>query len=66
MDMIAGVSHAVCKQLVMSLLLVAGKKTAPYSGEVFCNGKPRDEFFKRMIAYVPQEDRMPQHWTVSI
>eukprot|EP00443_Scrippsiella_acuminata_P048524 CAMPEP_0115213098 /NCGR_PEP_ID=MMETSP0270-20121206/23622_1 /TAXON_ID=71861 /ORGANISM="Scrippsiella trochoidea, Strain CCMP3099" /LENGTH=649 /DNA_ID=CAMNT_0002626843 /DNA_START=90 /DNA_END=2039 /DNA_ORIENTATION=- len=45
--------------------MLAMKKTATYSGEVFVNGHPRDpRLFRRIAAYVPQEDVMPAHWRV--
>merc|ERR1719343_1301343 len=45
--------------------MLAMKKTAPYSGQVFINGHERDSAtFQRIAAYVGQEDRMPAHWKV--
>jgi len=44
--------------------MLSGKKTAKYSGEVLVNGRPRDRLFRRIAAYVGQEDMMPTHWTV--
>jgi len=38
--------------------ILAGKKTSPYGGEVFFNGRPRDKLFPRLTAYVPQDDVM--------
>lgn len=45
--------------------ILADKKTAPYSGTVHINGRPRDQLFHRISAYVPQEDHMPAHMTVE-
>ena len=46
--------------------MLAGKKTMPYMGEVFLNGKPRDHLFSRVTSYVPHEDVMPPpYWTVT-
>ena len=45
--------------------IVAGKKTAPYKGEVFLNGRPRDRHYSRITSYVPQQDVMPPYCTVS-
>jgi ATP-binding cassette subfamily G (WHITE) protein 2 len=44
--------------------MLAMKKTAKYTGEVLVNGQPRDELFRRIAAYVGQEEMMPQYWTV--
>jgi len=45
--------------------MLAMKKTAPYSGDIFVNGRPRDPLlFPRIAAYVGQEDHMPAHWKV--
>mmetsp|Transcript_44107 Transcript_44107/g.114504 ORF Transcript_44107/g.114504 Transcript_44107/m.114504 type:complete len:679 (-) Transcript_44107:145-2181(-) len=45
--------------------MLAMKKTSPYEGEVFINGRPRDvRLFRRIAAYVGQEDIMPAHWKV--
>jgi len=45
--------------------MLAMKKTAPYTGEVFVNGHPRDPvLFQRVAAYVGQDEHMPAHWTV--
>jgi len=45
--------------------MLAMKKTAPYEGEVSVNGRPRDKrLFRRIAAYVGQEDIMPPHWKV--
>eukprot|EP00405_Crypthecodinium_cohnii_P020824 CAMPEP_0206482538 /NCGR_PEP_ID=MMETSP0324_2-20121206/38929_1 /ASSEMBLY_ACC=CAM_ASM_000836 /TAXON_ID=2866 /ORGANISM="Crypthecodinium cohnii, Strain Seligo" /LENGTH=641 /DNA_ID=CAMNT_0053960495 /DNA_START=106 /DNA_END=2031 /DNA_ORIENTATION=- len=45
--------------------MLAMKKTAPYTGEVLMNGHPRDPvLFRRVAAYVGQDDHMPAHWTV--
>lgn len=44
--------------------MLAGKKTLPYTGEVFLNGKPRDRLYPRVTSYVPQQDVMPPYWTV--
>merc|ERR1719291_1600189 len=45
--------------------MLAMKKTAPYSGQVFVNGHERDPIlFQRIAAYVGQEDHMPSHWKV--
>jgi len=45
--------------------ILAAKKTAPYEGIVHINGRPRDELFHRISAYVPQEDVMPAYLTVE-
>eukprot|EP00933_Yihiella_yeosuensis_P042551 TRINITY_DN37173_c0_g1_i1.p1 TRINITY_DN37173_c0_g1~~TRINITY_DN37173_c0_g1_i1.p1 ORF type:complete len:689 (+),score=109.93 TRINITY_DN37173_c0_g1_i1:96-2162(+) len=45
--------------------ILANKKTSPYEGIVHVNGRPRDELFHRISAYVPQEDVMPGHLTVE-
>jgi len=45
--------------------ILAQKKTKKYEGEVHVNGRPRDTLYRRMISYVPQEDVMPEHWTVK-
>jgi len=44
--------------------MLAAKKTSAYSGEVLINGLPRDRLFRRIAAYVGQEEMMPPHWTV--
>jgi len=44
--------------------ILAEKKSAAYSGTVHFNGRPRDKLFRRLTAYVPQEDVMPAHLTV--
>mmetsp|Transcript_39510 Transcript_39510/g.113668 ORF Transcript_39510/g.113668 Transcript_39510/m.113668 type:complete len:657 (-) Transcript_39510:155-2125(-) len=45
--------------------MLALKKTAKYSGEVWLNGRPRrKKLFRRVAAYVGQEDMMPAHWKV--
>lgn len=45
--------------------MLAMKKTAPYSGDVFVNGRPREPtLFPRIAAYVPQEDHMPAYMKV--
>lgn len=45
--------------------MLAMKKTAKYEGEVFLNGRTRDNsLFRRVAAYVGQDDTMPTHWTV--
>jgi len=45
--------------------MLAMKKSAKYSGQVFVNGRPRDaRLFPRIAAYVSQEDEMPAHWKV--
>jgi ATP-binding cassette subfamily G (WHITE) protein 2 len=52
--------------------ILAGKKTSPFTGAVFLNGRqvlgpdaPRDRDFARVTAYVPQHDVMPGHWRVE-
>lgn len=45
--------------------MLAGKKTAQYSGEVFLNGLPRDTLFPRLTSYVPQSDTLPAYLTVG-
>jgi len=45
--------------------MLAMKKTSPYQGEVWVNGQPRNpRLFRRVAAYVGQDDVMPTHWTV--
>jgi len=46
--------------------IIAAKKTSPYTGSVMFNGHDvkSDPVNKRIVAYVGQEDVMPQHWTV--
>eukprot|EP00444_Apocalathium_aciculiferum_P055999 CAMPEP_0183602572 /NCGR_PEP_ID=MMETSP0371-20130417/181012_1 /TAXON_ID=268820 /ORGANISM="Peridinium aciculiferum, Strain PAER-2" /LENGTH=657 /DNA_ID=CAMNT_0025814667 /DNA_START=64 /DNA_END=2038 /DNA_ORIENTATION=+ len=45
--------------------MLAMKKTSPYDGEVLVNGQSRDPvLFRRIAAYVGQEDCMPAHWKV--
>mmetsp|Transcript_103404 Transcript_103404/g.183696 ORF Transcript_103404/g.183696 Transcript_103404/m.183696 type:complete len:671 (+) Transcript_103404:108-2120(+) len=44
--------------------ILAEKKSAAYSGTIHFNGRPRDKLFRRISAYVPQEDVMPAHLTV--
>ena len=45
--------------------IIAGKKTSPYSGSVYLNGRPADKLFALVTAYVPQSDVMPEQWTVK-
>ena len=45
--------------------MLAAKKTSPYSGKVFLNGRPRDRLFPRVTSYVPHQDVMPPYWTVA-
>lgn len=46
--------------------MLAMKKTARYSGEVYVNGHLRNPAtFQRIAAYVGQDDVMPAHWTVQ-
>jgi len=46
--------------------MLAMKKTARYSGEVYVNGHLRNPAtFQRIVAYVGQDDVMPAHWTVQ-
>ena len=45
--------------------MLAGKKTSPYTGEVFLNGQPRNWLYPRVTSYVPQQDVMPPYWTVA-
>jgi len=44
--------------------MLAMKKTSKYEGEVLVNGLPRDRLFRRIAAYVGQDDMMPPHWKV--
>mmetsp|Transcript_47371 Transcript_47371/g.138065 ORF Transcript_47371/g.138065 Transcript_47371/m.138065 type:complete len:686 (-) Transcript_47371:98-2155(-) len=44
--------------------ILSDKKTSKYSGEVRVNGRLRDARFRRIAAYVGQEDLMPPHWKV--
>lgn len=45
--------------------MLAMKKTAKHSGQVYVNGHLRDRrTFSRIAAYVGQEDVMPEHWRV--
>jgi len=46
--------------------MLAMKKTADYTGQVWVNGRLRNHrLFRRVSAYVSQEDIMPPHWTVK-
>eukprot|EP00927_Polykrikos_kofoidii_P038726 TRINITY_DN33149_c0_g1_i1.p1 TRINITY_DN33149_c0_g1~~TRINITY_DN33149_c0_g1_i1.p1 ORF type:complete len:727 (-),score=120.39 TRINITY_DN33149_c0_g1_i1:129-2309(-) len=45
--------------------ILAGKKSQPYDGTVHLNGRPRDNLFQRITAYVPQHDVMPSTMTVE-
>eukprot|EP00927_Polykrikos_kofoidii_P038109 TRINITY_DN32387_c0_g1_i1.p1 TRINITY_DN32387_c0_g1~~TRINITY_DN32387_c0_g1_i1.p1 ORF type:complete len:695 (+),score=82.60 TRINITY_DN32387_c0_g1_i1:44-2086(+) len=45
--------------------ILAEKKTSPYTGIVHFNGRPRDKLFRRMTAYVPQNDVIPANLTVE-
>jgi len=45
--------------------ILANKKTSPWRGTVHLNGRPRDKLFERVTTYIPQDDIMPAHLTVS-
>eukprot|EP00931_Biecheleriopsis_adriatica_P023658 TRINITY_DN14894_c0_g1_i1.p1 TRINITY_DN14894_c0_g1~~TRINITY_DN14894_c0_g1_i1.p1 ORF type:complete len:801 (+),score=124.22 TRINITY_DN14894_c0_g1_i1:237-2639(+) len=45
--------------------ILAEKKTAPYSGKVHLNGRPRDCLFRRLTSYISQDDIMPANLTVK-
>jgi len=45
--------------------ILAGKKSKPHGGIVHFNGRPRDNLFRRISAYVAQEDVLPAHLTVQ-
>ncbi len=44
--------------------MIADVKTAPYTGTVYFNGRPRDKTFRLISSYVPQEDISFEHCTV--
>ncbi|KAF2069739.1 hypothetical protein CYY_008941 [Polysphondylium violaceum] len=45
-------------------LLANRKANGIIQGEILLNGKPRDKFFNRFIAYVEQEDILPSYQTI--
>jgi len=45
--------------------ILAGKKSRPHGGQVLFNGRARDRLFRRLTAYVPQEDVMFPYCTVK-
>jgi len=45
--------------------MLAQKKTSPYTGSVWLNGRSPDKLFNRVTSYVPQQDIMPPYWTVA-
>jgi ATP-binding cassette subfamily G (WHITE) protein 2 len=45
--------------------ILAKKKTSSYSGQIFLNGYEVDKMYQRAIAYVGQQDTMPEHWTTK-
>jgi len=45
--------------------ILAKKKNTSYSGSVYLNGRAVDKMYQRIMAYVGQQDSMPQHWTVG-
>lgn len=63
-SMVAIMGPSGCGKTTL-LDMLAGKKTAPYTGEVFLNGKPRDRLFPRVTSYVAQHDVMPPYCTVA-
>jgi ABC-type multidrug transport system ATPase subunit len=63
-SMVALIGPSGCGKTTL-LDIIAGKKTAPYTGEVFLNGRPRDKLYSRVTSYVPQQDVMPTYCTVS-
>ena len=63
-SMVALIGPSGCGKTTL-LDIVAGKKTAPYNGEIFLNGRPRDRQYSRITSYVPQLDVMPSYCTVS-
>eukprot|EP00405_Crypthecodinium_cohnii_P053124 CAMPEP_0206599380 /NCGR_PEP_ID=MMETSP0325_2-20121206/45155_1 /ASSEMBLY_ACC=CAM_ASM_000347 /TAXON_ID=2866 /ORGANISM="Crypthecodinium cohnii, Strain Seligo" /LENGTH=670 /DNA_ID=CAMNT_0054110461 /DNA_START=53 /DNA_END=2065 /DNA_ORIENTATION=- len=63
-DLVAIMGPSGCGKTTL-LDMLAAKKSGRYGGEVFVNGRPRDWLFRRIAAYVSQEDVMPPHWTVQ-
>ncbi|EGC33304.1 hypothetical protein DICPUDRAFT_36905 [Dictyostelium purpureum] len=45
-------------------ILANRKSTGIITGEILLNGKPRDQCFNRYVAYVEQEDQLPDFQTV--
>ncbi|EFA84196.1 ABC transporter G family protein [Heterostelium album PN500] len=45
-------------------ILANRSKNGILSGDIMVNGKPRDKFYNRYIAYVEQEDRLPNSQTI--
>jgi ABC-type multidrug transport system ATPase subunit len=45
--------------------IIAGKKTSPYSGSVYLNGRLIDKLYDLVTAYVPQASVIPEQWTVE-
>jgi len=62
-QMVAIMGPSGCGKTTL-LDMLAAKKTTTYDGMVLVNGRPRDRLFRRIAAYVGQEDMMPAHWTV--
>ena len=58
-SMVALIGPSGCGKTTL-LDIIAGKKTDPYRGEVFLNGRPRNRQFSRITSYVPQQDVMPR------
>jgi ABC-type multidrug transport system ATPase subunit/ABC-type multidrug transport system permease subunit len=45
--------------------MLAGKKTYPYGGEVYLNGRARDRLYPRLTSYVAQDAILSPHCTVA-
>ncbi|CEM15570.1 unnamed protein product [Vitrella brassicaformis CCMP3155] len=44
--------------------ILAGKKKGGFEGSIYVNGVPRDKYFRRIAAYVPQDDILNPNETV--
>jgi len=63
-DLVALMGPSGCGKTTL-LDMLAMKKTTKYEGEVLVNGRPRDRLFRRIAAYVGQDELMPAHWKVK-
>jgi len=63
-ELVALMGPSGCGKTTLLDMLAAKKPESKYTGEVLVNGRPRDRLFRRIAAYVGQEDMMPAHWTV--
>jgi len=63
-ELVAMMGPSGCGKTTLLDMLAAKKPDSKYSGQVLVNGRPRDRLFRRIAAYVGQEDMMPAHWTV--